>query len=668
MLGYRSTFDVELKPAVGLTRENAVETLLGEGFTWVRNQKNISEIDGLEPLREQTYPSGAAAVYALGQTKDGISYGRLTFLDPPREGGRWGTTLLVGMDAKDANSRPRVSIEVEAPTDPHDANKPHPTAVPNLARQFLRGYTCIEHGLRLREVASYVTTTAEVDALLRCLSDERRRNLVILSAEDGTIPLAEWQGVMEKITRGAAGQATTLVLSQEAMAAFNAAVSDGHKLSLYSPRTFYPPVDFSDSSDGRRHRILQAKSLLGSTPSFLQGMYSRVCREHANAQPMETVFRRLEVLTSQAIDAAARPAVRVSIPERRPGAEDEGPAALVAVSGGGAVKTTPAPPEQSDVLPAHNLGSLEAPETPAATSADAATEVAELRAAVEALISENSDLRADQADRDAAELSLREALDQANTAIESLEASRDDTVLEAMESEESLKALHKDELDAALFENLRLDEELRDAQGRVRTLGFQLEQAQRILAENSIDASGSRIEPEQRYTQDIGDWEEIQYFGAEKFPELTFTCDWKKMMVLADRDENGVWFQSTWDSLAMLNDYARFKGTPAGAAFAGGLREYLGGGAPADAHLISRERYRATESEQVQSNKKLATERLFAVPEAVDPSGQTTMLSHIVIQTKGALSPRLYFLDATDTIGKIVIGYIGRHPKNTMTN
>lgn len=48
MLGYRSTFEVELDPALGLNSDSAVDTLLGEGFTWLRRQKRIKDIDNLE--------------------------------------------------------------------------------------------------------------------------------------------------------------------------------------------------------------------------------------------------------------------------------------------------------------------------------------------------------------------------------------------------------------------------------------------------------------------------------------------------------------------------------------------------------------------------------------------------------------------------------------------
>ena len=41
------------------------------------------------------------------------------------------------------------------------------------------------------------------------------------------------------------------------------------------------------------------------------------------------------------------------------------------------------------------------------------------------------------------------------------------------------------------------------------------------------------------------------------------------------------------------------------------------------------------------------------------------MLAHIEIQNFKSVSPRLYFEDRTGDLGKVVIGYIGRHLTNT---
>lgn len=652
MLGYRSTFDVALDPAVGLTRDNAVETLLGEGFSWLRKQKGIDRAEDYAPLEEHSLPNGARLIHTHGRTQSGTEYGRLTFFDAPQPAGQWVTTLLVGLADSSHSVLPRISIEIDAPADPSNEGKPHWTARPRLARQFLENYQCTEHGLSLSPRPVYLADDELVPTLIAGLTNERRRNLVLVTSEDGSIPVEAWKSAMAGFTEQTLGQASCYILGPAAATAFNEAVSLNHRVTAYSPRTFYPPVDIEDPFDGARHRVFRVQNLLASRKGFLTSFYGRICREHSNAQPVEKYFRRLDLITAQAFDAALNPAPTIEVPAQKT-APDHGTDSRV-----------PAPLED----PLRSVKQLLAEPVGEDAAQPAHTSTAMAAEDVRALVAENAQLRAEQADRDGIELSLRELLEQANGSIRALEAAKDELELLHMEEIDELERRHREEVEAQGFETLLRDEDLRASAATIRTLNFQLDQARSIIASHGIDPSGSRLEPEARYEQQLGEWDEIPLVGEETFPNLIFTCDWKKMMLLADRDETGVWFKTTWDSLSMLDDYCRFRRTAGGEAFAGGLREYLNGGAPSGAFLIPPDRYRSTESEQVQGARKYAAERVFDVPEFVDPSGKATMLSHIVIQTKGSVSPRMYFLDCTSTIGKIVIGYIGRHPKNTMTN
>lgn len=45
------------------------------------------------------------------------------------------------------------------------------------------------------------------------------------------------------------------------------------------------------------------------------------------------------------------------------------------------------------------------------------------------------------------------------------------------------------------------------------------------------------------------------------------------------------------------------------------------------------------------------------------------MESHVKIDSAGATSPRVHFFDDTaGETGKVVVGYVGRHLRNTKTN
>lgn len=653
MLGYRSSFTVDLDDRIGFDRHNAVDTLLGEGFRWMRRQKQVKGAEDLEPLVEQTFPGGDRAIYARGRTGAGDEYAKLVYFDAPRDEEQWVTSLLIGLGTDD-RAKPAVAIEIDSPPDPNNEGQPHWTARPKLVQQILDAYSCAEHGLAMGATPTHLRGGEGVEALLAGLVDPRRRSLVIVCAEDGTVDSAHWQKIMTDLTEQTLGQASVYVLDAASTAKFNAAVSAGHRISPYALRTFRPPIDPEDPQDGLRHRVLSAQRLINSTAPYLRKMYGRICREHTNAQPIGKFLRRLDAVTARELDRATHPKINVvEVPE--PVAR----AVTLTETAETELASQPGPVAQSVVGVAEGQPAPEAAEHEVPAPDDER---------LRALEDENAELRAAGVRLRDAEAALREALRQANASIQKLEQARDESDVSHSEEMQQTEAQYKEELENQQFEWLVKDEEARKYADRNRTLSYQLDEARRLLAENGLDASSSRNVPEQRYVQELGAWEEIQWYGEEKFPNLVFTCDWKKMMFIADRDESGAWLSQTWQSLAMLDDYCNFRKTERGRQFDGGLREYLRGGAPGGAWTIPADRYHANESDAVKGTRKYASERLFAVPEEVDPSGRATMLSHIVIQTKGTVSPRMYFLDCTQQIGKIVIGYIGRHPRNTKTN
>ena len=650
MLGYRSSFSVELDPQLGLDREKAVDALLGEGFAWMRSQKGVKSVENLEPLHEKRFPGGDRAIYIRSRTGAGVDYAKLIYFDAPRGDEQWVTSLLIGFDVTDDRAKPTVAIEIDSPPDPKNEGKPHWTARPKLVQRILEAYSCSEHGLVMGAKPTYLRGGEGVNALIEGMTDSRRRSLVIICAEDGTVNPTYWQKIMTELTAQTIGQASVYVLDKVSAEEFNASVSNGHQISPYSPRTFRPPIDPTDPQDGLRHRVLSAQRLIQSTAPYLSRMYGRLCREHTNTQPIGKFLRRLDVVTARELDRATyqrNNAVELPTNPIAPGSET-------------IVLETSLIGEQSKVT------SIEKRNHVRNELQDSVTESVKSEQLVD-LLNENAKLRAERDQLQAADAMLRDLLKRANSSIQKLEQTIDDNIVDHNEIVQEMESRHKEELESQQFEWLIKDEEARNSSDKVRSLTYQLDEARRLLIKNGLDASSSRGAPEPRYVQELGQWEEIQEFGEEKFPNLIFTCDWKKMMYIAERDEGGAWLSQTWQSLAMLDDYCEFRRTEEGKEFFGGLREYLKGGY-GGSWAISADRYRANESDIVKGSKKYAPERIFDVPKEVDPSGKATMCSHIVIQTKGTVSPRIYFRDCVQQLGKIVIGYIGRHPRNTMTN
>ncbi|WP_243793172.1 hypothetical protein [Saccharopolyspora gloriosae] len=104
------------------------------------------------------------------------------------------------------------------------------------------------------------------------------------------------------------------------------------------------------------------------------------------------------------------------------------------------------------------------------------------------------------------------------------------------------------------------------------------------------------------------------------------------------------------------------------------LRERLGGvegylnNLPGGCRGYPANRHARDESEDVRTNRKFRSQRMFPVPESVDPEGQVFMGTHFKIANSGMISPRMHYSDATARDGKIYVGYLGKHLPTQQTN
>ncbi|MDN6566978.1 MAG: hypothetical protein L0K65_08005, partial [Actinomyces sp.] len=97
MLGYRSTFAIDIDHCDTTDRDHVVANVLGEAMTWLRRTKGDQDIETVEPGVQTTLESGREVVYLHDRTESGTEYGRLVAFDPPQgDGQRWVTNLLVG--------------------------------------------------------------------------------------------------------------------------------------------------------------------------------------------------------------------------------------------------------------------------------------------------------------------------------------------------------------------------------------------------------------------------------------------------------------------------------------------------------------------------------------------------------------------------------------------
>lgn len=665
MLGYRTTFEIDLDRSVGISREDAVRVLLGDAFNWIRHKKGVREIDALEPWKESPLSNGGSAIFGTGTTPAGDEYGKFVYFDPPQKSGQWVTTFLVGLSPKNPH-RASVSVELDVPENLETPGKPCFANRPYLVKNVLDSYTCYDMSVEISDDPIRVQDEARLESFLDALEDPRRRGLIIACGTDDTVDESAWWGIFDDITSECSGQASVFLLDTAMTSRYNesARVSRRHQLRPYSIRTFKPGARLDEPDDGIRHRFLAPRTLLTMRRKDLTDLYGRLCRAHGLSLPQDRYIRRLDAFASAELDhatfrshhpfktehvadtipteSAVRPDLRMNAPQGSNGTPLSAPVAIFTSEEKGSPTSLPA-----------SVGGLER---------------------------ENAQLRAENESASMRVAELLGRLDELRRGLVEQEA-KFDVLLEARLAEQGRRDLERfqNQLDALDDERRKLEKEretayeevefknleLEEASPLRRTLEYRLECARKILREHRLDESSTHGEAVDPYKDiEINTWEELRFFG-EVFENLTLPLEWKPTFELESQPESNAWLSTTLEILKTLDDYAAFKKTEEGKAFNGDLRQYLSNSASAGRHTFPPARYRANESQTTKG--KWGAERRFPVPSFVEKSGNILMHKHVEIQTRGPISPRLYFEDRTADLGKIVVGYIGPHLTNTKT-
>ncbi|UQX04604.1 hypothetical protein [Streptomyces sp. RerS4] len=148
----------------------------------------------------------------------------------------------------------------------------------------------------------------------------------------------------------------------------------------------------------------------------------------------------------------------------------------------------------------------------------------------------------------------------------------------------------------------------------------------------------------------------------EAFSRLLFTADRDTCIDLDENDRARVWAGKAWVALRALDSYAE----QAQQGFKGAFYDYCTAPLPGVQGWPAKQ---VAMAEGSQTMAQYGGQRVFPVPTTVDPSGRAVMEAHIKLDSKGATSPRVHFLDDTKgTTQMIIIGYVGPHLRNTKTN
>ncbi|MGW7355491.1 hypothetical protein ACWGI0_02080 [Streptomyces sp. NPDC054802] len=147
-----------------------------------------------------------------------------------------------------------------------------------------------------------------------------------------------------------------------------------------------------------------------------------------------------------------------------------------------------------------------------------------------------------------------------------------------------------------------------------------------------------------------------------ELPCISFTGN-RKITQALDTQSVDNWLSVAWDGLLTLNHFAEASANgTAGGDFLSWCKSDDSSAFPFPAAKVA-----MRESNTVARNGKLRGERMLPVPVSVDPSGRAFMQAHLKIGGGNTIAPRLHFYEDGPRSGKVYVGYLGPHLRNTLT-
>ncbi|MFE9332997.1 hypothetical protein [Streptomyces sp. NPDC006925] len=237
-------------------------------------------------------------------------------------------------------------------------------------------------------------------------------------------------------------------------------------------------------------------------------------------------------------------------------------------------------------------------------------------------------------------------------------------LLDEAEHAEAIRAKEIDDLYAELTkaeqdsdelrgENEELYDKVQESQRLIRFLREQLQEAGQFAVAHTPTAS-----PDISYPTTFSDL--LDRLGT--LPGISFTGN-RKITRSLDSQSVDNWLYVAWDGLLALNDFAQ---TAADGASSGDFLSWCKSDASSAAPFPAA-KVAMRESDTVARSAKLRGERMLPVPKTAAPDGRVFMQAHLKIGGGNTIAPRLYFYDDCSSSGKVYIGYLGPHLRNTLT-
>ncbi|MGW9324264.1 hypothetical protein [Streptomyces koyangensis] len=236
-----------------------------------------------------------------------------------------------------------------------------------------------------------------------------------------------------------------------------------------------------------------------------------------------------------------------------------------------------------------------------------------------------------------------------------------------LDEAERAEAMRVDEINDLYAELAKADQASNELRGENEELYDKVQESQRLirfLREQLQEAGQFALAHAPADAEDIIYPETFSEL-LDRLNELTgisFTGNHKVTRSLDSQSVDN-WLYVAWDGLLALNHFAQ---SSADGAASGDFLSWCKSDA-SSAFPFPAAKVAMRESDTVARKAKLRTERMLPVPEAVSPDGRVFMQAHLKIGGGNTIAPRLHFYDDCPRSGKVYVGYLGPHLRNTLT-
>ncbi|WP_143814034.1 hypothetical protein [Luteococcus japonicus] len=481
-------------------------------------------------------------------------------------------------------------------------------ATPGFMRPLLSGLTLMDGTGRMQVAPTLVKTEDELLDILEILNDEKRHYPVFV-AVSGDTDEHDMSSLTDRVTqwsRKIVGQGHVAILTPESLTLAKEFLSDPLLPQPGSLRTYHPGLNLEDESTWLGHRALSTATLETRSEHQIAGILAAVARSVAQGSSFPTWVGR----TSRFLQR-----------QQRLGLEPEiAPATLSPLS-------IPAPAE---------LAPSGIPSTPTAPAWWHNLEKGILSA-----------------------LSIPEVTDEAIGLVLTSLAQRveRDELWAELELEINEKENAEAEVDLLAEQLGVLEEELANKESEI----LESERRRRYYQEEL-----AKIDEAKAYLATESNFEEATSFVdvIARLPELrhvAFTGREDDVLELI-RSDRGHEAKNAWRALYTLDHFAEHHLQEEVAH----LKEFLETNRWGDSK-IGVSKWSPTESDSSRTGE-LGRLRTFPVPEECDQTGQVQMWAHFKLGQTDTRAPRLHYYDDLRGSGKIYVGYIGKHLRNTKTS